>query len=206
MAKKRKDRYEIISEEIKMYKQILKDPQYKNKKQLRGMIEARESQLKMFRRETFYEQTKKEKKIKMGKKKKTLFKRPKHKKYAKMISFKNPTQARISARKLRKEFREAKQNAKQLRIARATQYASNRAKASSKRKKLNTNERKQIKEIGKIYNTTANSMWKKYKHKKKAAFPKEVLKARSEGRQILTKEGKRKRTFHVATNGKKSKK
>lgn len=95
--------------------------------------------------------------------KKTLFKKPKHKKYAKMISFKNPTQARISARKLRKEFREAKQNAKQLRIARATQYASNRAKASSKRKKLSTSKRKQIKEIGKIYNTTANSMWKKYK-------------------------------------------
>ena len=116
-------------------------------------------------------------------------KNPKHKKYAEMVSFKNPTQARISARKLRKEFREAKQNAKKQRIARATQDASNRAKA-----------------IGKIYDTTAKSMWEKYKHKKKSAFPKEVLKARSEGRAILTKEGKRKRTFYVATNGKKSKK
>lgn len=138
--------------------------------------------------------------------KKTLFKRSKHKKYVEMISFKNPTQARTSARKLRKEFREAKRNAKKLRIARATQGASNRAKASGKRKKLSTDKRKQFKEIGKIYDTTAKSMWEKYKHKKKAAFPKEVLKARSEGRAILTKEGKRKRTFHVATNGKKSKK
>lgn len=98
--------------------------------------------------------------------KKALFKKPTHKKYAEMISFKNPTQARISARKLRKEFREAKQKAKQLRIARATQYASNRAKASSKRKNLNIDERKQIKEIGKIYDTTANSMWYKYKTEK----------------------------------------
>ena len=133
-------------------------------------------------------------------------KNPKHKKYAEMVSFKNPTQARISARKLRKEFREAKQNAKKQRIARATQDASNRAKASGKRKKLSIDERKQFKEIGRIYDTTAKSMWEKYKHKKKSAFPKEVLKARSEGRAILTKEGKRKRTFYVATNGKKSKK
>ena len=95
--------------------------------------------------------------------KKTLFKKPKHKKYAEMISFKNPTQARISGRKLRKEFREAKQNAKRLRIAKATQYASNRAKAITKRKKLSTDERKQFKEIGKIYGNTAKSMWKKYK-------------------------------------------
>lgn len=95
--------------------------------------------------------------------KKTLFKKPKHKKYAKMISFKNPTQARISARKLRKEFREAKQRAKKRRVARATQYASNRAKASGKRKKLSTDERKQFKEIGKIYDTTAKSMWEKFK-------------------------------------------
>jgi len=90
-------------------------------------------------------------------------KKPKHKKYAEMISFKNPTQARISARKLRKEFREAKQNAKKRRVARATQKASNRAKASTKRKKLSTDERKQFKEIGKIYDTTAKSMREKFK-------------------------------------------
>lgn len=87
MAKKRKDRYEIISEEIKMYKQILKDPQYKNKKQLRGMIEARESQLKMFRRETFYEQTKKRKKIKMAKKKKKKKKRQEGIRHIKGVKF-----------------------------------------------------------------------------------------------------------------------
>lgn len=95
--------------------------------------------------------------------KKTLFKKPKHKNYAEMISFKNPTQARISTRKLRKEFREAKQNAKRRRIAKATQDASNRAKVRGKRKKLSTDERKQFKEIGKIYDTTAKSMWEKTK-------------------------------------------
>ena len=95
--------------------------------------------------------------------KKTLFKKPKHKKYAEMISFKNPTQARISARKLRKEFREAKQNAKKRRVARATQYASNRAKAITKRKKLSIDERKQYKEIGKIYGNLANTLWERYK-------------------------------------------
>ena len=94
--------------------------------------------------------------------KKTLFKKPKHKKYAEMISFENPTQARISARKLRKEFREAKQNAKKRRVARATQYASNRAKAITKRKKLSIDERKQYKEIGKIYGDLANTLWERY--------------------------------------------
>ena len=110
-----------------------------------------------------------------------LFKKPKHKKYAKMISFKNPTQARSSARKLRKEFREAKQNAKQLRIARATQYASNRAKASGKRKNLSIDERKQIKEIGKIYDTAVNSMWNKYKQEK---IQKKVKKRIKKGKDI----------------------
>jgi len=94
--------------------------------------------------------------------KRSLFKKPKHKKYAEMISFKNPTQARISARKLRKEFREAKQNAKKRRVARATQYASNRAKAITKRKKLSVDERKQYKEIGKIYGNLANTFWERY--------------------------------------------
>ena len=93
--------------------------------------------------------------------KKKKRKKPKHKKYAEMISFKNSTQARISARKLRKEFREAKRKDKKIRIVRATQYASNRAKTITKKKNLNIDERKQFKEIGKIYDTTAKSMREK---------------------------------------------
>lgn len=134
--------------------ELRKPPKPSGKTYIKGIIKEQKEYKKIEQKE--------QKKLDKSRKK-TLFKKSKHKKYAKMISLKNPTQARISARKLRKEFREAKQTAKQLRIARATQGASNRAKASGKRKKLSTNKRKQFKEIGKIYGTTANSMWKKYK-------------------------------------------
>ena len=138
----------------KIIEELRKPPKPSGKTYIKGIVKEQKEYKKIEQKE--------QKKLDKSPKK-TLFKKPEHKKYAEMISFKNPTQARISSRKLRKEFRESKQNAKQLRIARATQYASNRAKASGKRKKLSINERKQIKEIGKIYGNTAKSMWEKYK-------------------------------------------
>jgi len=99
----------------------------------------------------------------MAKKKRklTLFKKPKYDKYSKIVSFKNPTEARKSATELRKEFNSAKTHSKKLRIARVAQYASNRAYATLKRKKLSAKERKEYREIGKIYDDLADSLFKK---------------------------------------------
>lgn len=107
------------------------------------------------------------KKKKGRKRRQTLFKPPRFKKYAKMISFRNTTEASQSIRKLRKEFREAKTDEKKLRIARTTQYASNRAFASAKRKKLTVEKRKTLKAIGKMYDDTADDFWKFYAEMKK---------------------------------------
>ena len=64
MAKKRvkKTGYENILGEIKTYKQLLKDKDRRDSAELRKMIAAREQQLKMFRRKTFYEHTRGKKK------------------------------------------------------------------------------------------------------------------------------------------------
>jgi len=94
------------------------------------------------------------------KKKQSLFKKPKHKKYAKIVSFKNPTEARKSAKIMNKEFNSSKTRSKKLRVARATQYASNRAFATAKKKNLSLKERREFKEIGRIYDNAAEKMWK----------------------------------------------
>lgn len=135
--------------------ELRKPPKPSGKTYIKGIIKEQKQYKKI--------EQKGQKKLDKSRKK-TLFKKPKYKKYAEMVSFKNPTQAKISSRKLRKEFREAKQRAKKLRVAQATQQASNRAKViADERKKLSTKERKQFKKIGKIYGTTAKSLWKKYK-------------------------------------------
>lgn len=97
------------------------------------------------------------------KRKKTLYKPAKHKKYAKIVSFKNPTQAFNSVRKLRKEYRESKTKAKKLRIARVTQYASNRARATLSKKGLSRKEQQDLRQIHGIYKTQAKSFWTRYK-------------------------------------------
>lgn len=89
----------------------------------------------------------------------TLYKKPKHKYLVKIVSFKTPTQARKSVTKLRKEFRKGKR-AKKLRIARATQYASNRAKANLKR--LKGKEYNEMKDVHSAYAGASKSFWNQY--------------------------------------------
>lgn len=95
------------------------------------------------------------------KRRRTLFREAKYAKYGKIVSFKNPSQARKSATELRKEFKSAMTRAKKLRIARVAQNASNRAYATTKRKKLSAKERREYRQIGKIYDDLAESFWKK---------------------------------------------
>jgi len=53
-----------------------------------------------------------------------------HKKYAEIITFRNPDGADGASKELEKEFKSAKTKAKKLRIIRVLIYASNRAEAS----------------------------------------------------------------------------
>ena len=92
----------------------------------------------------------------MTRKKDTIFFAAKYKKYSKIISLRTPKEARVSVRKLKKEFDAAKTNAKKLRIFRAAQLAENRAKVSLKRKTLSLEEREEFREISKIYEKAAD--------------------------------------------------
>jgi len=92
-----------------------------------------------------------------------LFQKPKYKYLAKIVSLKSPAKARKSVVKLKKEFNSAKTDSKKVRIARATQQAANRALVTQKRKNLSSKEKKEFKEIHKIYNDAVDIMWKKYK-------------------------------------------
>lgn len=94
---------------------------------------------------------------------KTMFGPTKHKYLGDMISLRNPAAARGSIRELKKEFSGASTPKKKLRIARATQLASNRAKVMSKNMRLSAGERAEAREMAKLYRDTASRMFKQYK-------------------------------------------
>ena len=81
----------------------------------------------------------------------TLFKPARYKKYSEIVSFKNPTAARASVKELKKEFNKAKTREKKVRILRVAQYAANRAKAAAKKKNLSSKEKRELRQISRIY-------------------------------------------------------
>lgn len=90
----------------------------------------------------------------------TLFKKPKSKKLSRIISLESPSlespeKALKSTRSLKREFSQAKQRAKKVRIKRATVLAANRADAQLKRKNLSVKERQEFVFINRIYRKTA---------------------------------------------------
>lgn len=94
----------------------------------------------------------------------TMFGPAKNKYLRDIITLKNPSAARGAVKELNKEFDGASTKTKKLRIARATKLAANRAKASAKRKALSPNERRQMKEIGEIYNRASERMFRTYSY------------------------------------------
>jgi len=98
-----------------------------------------------------------------------LFKPPRHRWLADIVSFESPTKARESARKLVKAFERGRIGRRKigrkraLTIARALNYAANRAEASAKRKGLSSKERKELKEIAKIYRKAAEEAFEIYR-------------------------------------------
>ena len=87
-----------------------------------------------------------------------LFKPPRWKKYARIVSFEDPKSARKAAKKLLEEFRSAKTRAKKVRVKKVTVYAANRARASAKRKNLSARERREFRQIARIYERAAAKM------------------------------------------------
>lgn len=98
--------------------------------------------------------------------KQTLFKKPKYKYLAKIVRFDTPENARKLVKKLENEFINAKTDKKRLRIARASLYASNRAFASGKRKKLSRKEKTEYRKIANIYKGTSQMLFKEYESRK----------------------------------------
>jgi len=87
----------------------------------------------------------------------SLFKSPKHKWLAKIVSFKNPSSARKAAKKLLSGLKRGRigklkiGEKRALQIVQALNYAANRAEASAKKEKLSPKERKELKRISRIY-------------------------------------------------------
>ena len=83
---------------------------------------------------------------------------PTSKKYADIISLKNPTMASASASTMLKEFNDAETRDKKVHIKRAIVQAANRAGVASKNMNLSERERREAKEIQKIYNDAKEKM------------------------------------------------
>lgn len=101
--------------------------------------------------------------------KRGLFKPPKHKWLADIVSFKSITAARKSAQRLLKALKRKRIAGRKigrktaLVIVRALYYAANRAKAAAKRKGLSARERKQLLGVSKVYRKAGEKASKIYK-------------------------------------------
>ena len=103
-----------------------------------------------------------------SKSKKGLFNYPPKSKYlADIITIESPNKARKAANKLLKECRELKRPSAIEHRAKAMQQAANRAEAMLKRKNLSEKERRELKEVAKIYDKAADKAFKIYHRKKR---------------------------------------
>ena len=91
----------------------------------------------------------------------TMFGKAKHGYLRDIISIRSLEAATSSVRELNREFFSAKTKAKRLRIARATQLASNRAKAMIG-KRLSPRERGEMLTVSAIYKKAADRMFEVY--------------------------------------------
>lgn len=94
-----------------------------------------------------------------------LFKPPKHPDIAAIVSFETPSDASRSANILLAELQYTKDRQRALTIARALQYAGNRAEVSAHRKNLSEKERKELLMVAKIYKNAAQKGWDIYRRR-----------------------------------------
>ncbi|WFO75635.1 hypothetical protein J4526_01775 [Desulfurococcaceae archaeon MEX13E-LK6-19] len=102
-----------------------------------------------------------------------LFKPPRHKWLANIVSFKKPDEAKEAAQELVDALKKGRLGKKKigrktaLTIARAIQYAANRAEAASKNPIISPKERRELKEVAEIYEDAAEEAWEIYREKYK---------------------------------------
>jgi hypothetical protein len=100
-----------------------------------------------------------------------LFKPPRHKWLADIITFESEAKARKAAKRLVNDVERGRMGRKRigrkraLTIARALLYAANRAEASAKRRNLTPEERRKLREISEIYRKAAEEAFEIYKEK-----------------------------------------
>ena len=86
-----------------------------------------------------------------------MFKPARHRWLASIITFKNPSKARAAAKRLLNALKRGRYKkmkigkGRALDIVQSLNYAANMAKASARRKNLSARERKQLRQISKIY-------------------------------------------------------
>ncbi len=99
----------------------------------------------------------------LGKSKKgDLFKPPKHKDLARIVTFRSIKGAEEACKKLENLFKHARSKERKLTILRATQYAANRARAGAKNPKFSPSTKKKWKEIAEIYEDASDWMQEHY--------------------------------------------
>jgi len=102
-----------------------------------------------------------------------LFKPPRHKWIADIVTFESPGKARKAAKRLVNGLKRGRIGKRKigkktaLTICRALQYAANRARASAKRKNLSPKERRELLSTSKIYDKAADRAFEIYEKKYK---------------------------------------
>ena len=91
-----------------------------------------------------------------------LFKPPKHKDLAQIVTFRSIKGAEEACKKLENLFKHARSKERKLTILRATQYAANRARAGAKNPKFSPSTKKKWKEIAEIYEEASDWMQEHY--------------------------------------------
>jgi len=87
-----------------------------------------------------------------------FYKKPRHPDLAEIVTLESPRRARRAAKKLKKEFEEARTRKRKVVIKRATVLAANRAKAARKRRNLSKKEKRELEEIAEIYTDAYKEM------------------------------------------------
>ena len=91
-----------------------------------------------------------------------LFKPPRHKDLARIVTFESVSDARKAAKKLKQMFKNAKSCERKLTIYRATQYAANRARAGAKNPKFSPQTKRKWRKAAEVYEAAAEWMEKRY--------------------------------------------
>jgi len=87
-----------------------------------------------------------------------MFKPPRDKTLAAIVTFRSVNAAREAARVLLRMFREARTRARKVKIKRATVLAANRARVLARNRRLHASTRRRLREVARIYERAAEKM------------------------------------------------